>query len=647
MTEKESGLVEEPQFPPIWKFHWDAAGSRQYRHCVTNVAESSPAPTFGGILADVGKDECPCGKPDLLNAFQDMGLGKTLSATCAINSQCRWCLTGTPIQNSLDDYGALLSFLGVSPLTEKSMFDFWIATPMKEQKAHSLKRLQDLIRATCLRRTKQSVNQSLELPKRLEKTEAIDLHPLDRELYDFFKDITATIAENNLPKTGGPSKYDDFKDSNILSLINFLRLICNHGADLLPPLALAAWNTRDRSSVDWQMMQKWRSRCDLCNVDIGTSILTYHDNARLSCEHTICASCARQNTTNSTEEAACAKCAWERNSSVARDNRMPITGYVRHSAKVEVLLRNLRQAQPAGHDLKPQHPPKSVIFSYWTKMLDLIQKALDSEGFCLQRIDGKTSLDQRREAIRQFTHNPGCSIMLASIGSAGEGIDLTAANSVHLIEPHWNPMAEAQAVDRIHRIGQTREVTVYRYIVNDSVETVRSIPPFNYDPQVRNADPFQYIQWVQQDKLRLISQSLDFKDVSQTAVDKERWNVSHVLKVEHWAARGKAYTYARNYAQLSANWRKCCSAEARVDSDGIGFPVARFQARQLRWQRLHIRATRAGAQIKRYNYWKRTGREGDLVKGASSRGICRRLRGSPGSFESIPESDGGPKVYDE
>lgn len=51
-------------------------------------------------------------------------------------------------------------------------------------------------------------------------------------------------------------------------------------------------------------------------------------------------------------------------------------------------------------------------------------------------------------------------------------IDLTAASMVHLIEPHWNPMVEAQAVDRVYRIGQVQEVTVVRYIVPDSVETV-------------------------------------------------------------------------------------------------------------------------------------------------------------------------------
>jgi SNF2 family DNA or RNA helicase len=127
-------------------------------------------------------------------------------------------------------------------------------------------------------------------------------------------------------------------------------------------------------------------------------------------------------------------------------------------------------------------------------MLDLIQKALESHGFSFCRIDGSTSLEERRNAMLRFNKDPKCTIMLASIGSAGEGwvespftyiypselmifasfrVDLTVANHVHLVEPHWNPMAELQAIDRVHRIGQVREVVIRRYLVRSSIEMVR------------------------------------------------------------------------------------------------------------------------------------------------------------------------------
>jgi len=136
----------------------------------------------------------------------------------------------------------------------------------------------------------------------------------------------------------------------------------------------------------------------------------------------------------------------------------------------------------------------SVVFSYWTKMLDLIEASLRDRGMKFCRIDGQSSLPQRKHALKRFDNDPECNIMLASIGAAGEGsvsaftavslgqfiltlitrIDLTVANLVHITEPHWNPMAEAQAMDRVHRIGQQRDVEVIRYIVSDSIEKVRA-----------------------------------------------------------------------------------------------------------------------------------------------------------------------------
>ncbi len=85
-------------------------------------------------------------------------------------------------------------------------------------------------------------------------------------------------------------------------------------------------------------------------------------------------------------------------------------------------------------------------------------------------------MSQRKYALDAFVSSEsGCSIMLATMGAAGEGIDLTAATSVHIVEPHWNPMAEDQAVDRVHRIGQKCDVEIVRYIVKDSIELVSSL----------------------------------------------------------------------------------------------------------------------------------------------------------------------------
>ncbi|KAJ6068053.1 Helicase C-terminal [Penicillium canescens] len=142
----------------------------------------------------------------------------------------------------------------------------------------------------------------------------------------------------------------------------------------------------------------------------------------------------------------------------------------RPSSKVNSLLRAVHQEQHLNHSAQNKSPVKSLIFTYWTKMLDLLEMELRTQNFRFQRIDGQKSLQDRAMALEIFHKDPTCTVMIASIGSVAEGIDLTAASSVHIMEPQWNPMLEEQSLNRAHRIGQTRDVIVNRYIVSNSIE---------------------------------------------------------------------------------------------------------------------------------------------------------------------------------
>lgn len=173
------------------------------------------------------------------------------------------------------------------------------------------------------------------------------------------------------------------------------------------------------------------------------------------------------------------------------------------SSKVAALMKNLL----SYNEISAEIPIKSVVFSYWTKMLDLISKALDINNICFERLDGKMSNSQRHKAIQHFRSDPKCTVFLATVGSAGVGIDLTAACRIHLMEPQWNPMAEEQALDRVHRIGQTQPVVATRYIVNESVE--------------------EYVVSLQKKKLDLIQQSLEPNAAAKTSALKERLKTLH------------------------------------------------------------------------------------------------------------------------
>ena len=112
----------------------------------------------------------------------------------------------------------------------------------------------------------------------------------------------------------------------------------------------------------------------------------------------------------------------------------------------------------------------SVVFSGWTSHLDLIEIALGDKKIAYTRLDGKMSRTQRGAALDSFRDDPNVSVILVSIAAGGLGLNLTSASKVYVMEPQFNPAAEAQAIDRVHRLGQKREVTATRFIMDGSFE---------------------------------------------------------------------------------------------------------------------------------------------------------------------------------
>lgn len=113
---------------------------------------------------------------------------------------------------------------------------------------------------------------------------------------------------------------------------------------------------------------------------------------------------------------------------------------------------------------------KTVVFSQWTTMLDKIEDALDAAGIRYERLDGTMKRDDRTRAMDALKYDPACEILLVSLKAGGVGLNLTAAQRVYLMDPYWNPAVENQAVDRIHRLGQTRPVTTVKLIIENSIE---------------------------------------------------------------------------------------------------------------------------------------------------------------------------------
>jgi superfamily II DNA or RNA helicase len=130
------------------------------------------------------------------------------------------------------------------------------------------------------------------------------------------------------------------------------------------------------------------------------------------------------------------------------------------SAKLDVLVPHVTQAVDEGH--------KTLVFSQFTSLLAILRQRLDAAGVDYEYLDGRTR--DREPRVTRFQTDPACRLFLISLKAGGLGLNLTAAEYVFLLDPWWNPAVEAHAIDRAHRIGQTRQVFAYRLIARDTVE---------------------------------------------------------------------------------------------------------------------------------------------------------------------------------
>lgn len=132
-----------------------------------------------------------------------------------------------------------------------------------------------------------------------------------------------------------------------------------------------------------------------------------------------------------------------------------------HSVKSEELTREI--LENVGHH-------KALVFSQFLGMLAIIRKQLEEADIPYVYFDGSSSATEREKAIQEFQNNEDCRVFLISLKAGGVGLNLTAADYVYIVDPWWNPAVEQQAIDRTHRIGQTKAIFAYRLICKDTIE---------------------------------------------------------------------------------------------------------------------------------------------------------------------------------
>ncbi|KAF9523816.1 SNF2 family N-terminal domain-containing protein [Crepidotus variabilis] len=370
-------------------------------------------------------------------------------ACCELDAKFRWCLTGTPMQNNVTELYSLIKFLRVKPLNNWDTFNMQIAKPVNNGRgaAGAMRRLQVVLKAVMLRRRKDQLLNGevlIKLPKRTVDIVPCEFDPAEREFYDALESKMEGVIEKIMAKSGGNSYI------SVLTLLLRLRQACNH------PILVSSDYKGDTDALEPKPIEKGKDdqdpdaadliaafdrmgvtkKCRMCTVDLTPEIIGE----------------GRWNT-------HCQDCVPLAIKAKKAESERPT------SAKVRMVLKLLKEIGE-----RPDSEEKTIIFSQFTSMLDLLEPFLKSEGIKFARYDGSMTPKDREASLTKIKSSLSTKVILISFKAGSTGLNLTACNNVILVDLWWNPALEDQAFDRAHRFGQTRDVFIYKLKIDKTVE---------------------------------------------------------------------------------------------------------------------------------------------------------------------------------
>ncbi|XP_057771357.1 LOW QUALITY PROTEIN: DNA repair protein RAD5B [Salvia miltiorrhiza] len=411
---------------------------------------------------------------------------KTIAAKAAfaLSSYCRWCLTGTPLQNNLEDLFSLLCFLHVEPWCNWAWWNKLIQKPYDNGDMRGLQLVKAILKPLMLRRTKESKDKQgrpiLVLPPTDVKVIECEQSEAEQDFYD------ALFRRSKV-------QFDQFvaqgkvlhNFANILELLLRLRQCCNH-----PFLVMSRADTTAYSDLNKLARRFLQSNSDAgCgtgpsrayveevveglrngeNAECPICLESSDDPVLTPCAHRMCRECLLSSW-RTPASGVCPICRQMISKSdlitcpSGNKFRVDVEKNWKESSKISKLLECLEKIRSSGSG------EKSIVFSQWTSFLDLLEIPLRRRNFGFLRFDGKLAQKQRGKVLHEFAESQEKTVLLMSLKAGGVGLNLTAASNVFLMDPWWNPAVEEQAIMRIHRIGQKLTVRVRRFIVKDTVE---------------------------------------------------------------------------------------------------------------------------------------------------------------------------------
>ncbi|EPY52773.1 ATP-dependent DNA helicase [Schizosaccharomyces cryophilus OY26] len=448
------------------------------------------------------------------------------NACFQLESIYRWCLTGTPLQNNVDELFSLIKFLRVKPYCVWSMFVKDFSRPLKsyrEDIVHAaMQRLRALLGAVVLRRTKNTqINDKriIELPNKHVQVVPISFTSQERSTYaEQMNQAQSLLANYVLDRS---STY-----GNVLVSLLRLRQLCCHPwlLKLKAPASVLRVCDSDFSrelckKFEPSVIERINGIEDfICSVCLDSTLCPVFI---IPCGHYTCQECMEmllEHPTNQSQpDCKCPMCrgSIRKDHLISDDTILAVFGSLKSICQLRSLRKHneatakefeakndidqvlvwrnryeqdflkkfgkrLSECTPSSKMLKLLEIIKSVIakgtqekilvYSQFSQYLDIVSHMLRTEHVSHVRYDGSMSSIQRDHSIQKFTHDLNITVMLISLKCGSIGLNLTAANHVILQDPFYNPSLEDQAIDRVYRIGQRKPVTIYRLITENTVE---------------------------------------------------------------------------------------------------------------------------------------------------------------------------------
>ncbi|GAB4831268.1 hypothetical protein Ancab_005281 [Ancistrocladus abbreviatus] len=534
LNDKEKEKVESDNDPPL-------SASRKRKHSVKVGA--------GGLSKGIDKllheaTARPLARVNWFRVVLDEAQSiknyrtRVAQACWGLRAKRRWCLSGTPIQNAVDDLYSYFRFLRYDPYSVFKSFCSMVKVPISKNPAKGYKKLQAVLKTIMLRRTKGTLLDGepiIILPPKSIKLMKVEFSKEER---DFYSQLEAESRAQFMVYQDSGTVQEHYV--SILLMLLRLRQACDH------PLLVEGYDSSSISNSSLDMASKLTRERQLCLLNFLEGFLAIcgicsdppEDAVVSMCGHVFCNQCIFEHLTGDDGQCPTTNCKVQLSvcsvfsratlkrclldeaslvcsgSSDCSEVVEPALGSrLLDSSKIKAVLKVLQSlskprncmlengsAESVGSegscsdssDTAPgdaTHIPnnrssgqtclnnsvsvvreKAIVFSQWTRMLDLLEACLKEFSIQYRRLDGTMSVVARDKAVRDFNTLPEVSVMIMSLKAASLGLNMVAACHVLLLDLWWNPTTEDQAIDRAHRIGQTRPVTVLRMTVKDTVE---------------------------------------------------------------------------------------------------------------------------------------------------------------------------------